>query len=558
MGGTAIESKNLEKIEFVLSCEINVTYKNQLGLGALYDFCEIFRTNRSEKMLYCLSLLLKKGCKDFSHDRFGQSAIKFLAEKGHLDGVKILVAFGDSIEALKWSENHKSAVFSDLNVLISNLHIFSDATADLYNRTPLVLFMHFRNVKEIRELFTDLNRDAINLKDIKNGLELMVQADKCDELQEILKFYPAGKEESYWLLMLSRKFKSSVCLDFFLDLNSSLTNEKTVSEKELIEEIKKVFKGVILNGGMGLKCAESYDSYEYDKIEDMLEEKKNWQNISFEELNMGRAGMGYFDSKGLLFHLPAYMICDLIGKLDSDLTEDFTWKKYNELTKKFLNFNYAQMKVLINYFEFCKGKRDFEKHQLKIDRLADDNDEIAVLISDLNKILNTKLSLSQKNFNGKWAVYYENGVKQYEAEYKDGKQNGKEISWYSNGSVESEHEYKNGITNGKSKSWYSNGALQSEGEYKDGEQINKFTSWYLNGSKRCENKFSDNYGNPNGKETSWYENGNKEAEIDYLGEIPNGKYLKWDENGKILIDQEYKDGVMIRDNLAHSRPDPKI
>ena len=103
------------------------------------------------------------------------------------------------------------------------------------------------------------------------------------------------------------------------------------------------------------------------------------------------------------------------------------------------------MNVLTNCFVFFKEREDFESFQLKdgldsIDKekteiislynkmFNSENDEITVLISNLKKILNTKLPLSQKNFTGKWNVWYENGVKQYESEYKDGKQHGIETS----------------------------------------------------------------------------------------------------------------------------------
>lgn len=567
---SAIESKNLIKIEFVLNYEINVIYKNQVGLGALYDFCSIFKTNRSEKMLKCLSLLLTKGCRDFNHNGFGETAIKFLANNGHLEAVKMLVEFGDSLEALNWSVNHKSVVFSDLQKLKSSLDLFSNSTVDQYERSPLILFIHFRNANDIKEIFNYLNMNDINLNDIKKGIELLIRADKCNELKEVLKYFPLDKVECHRLLMLSRKYKSPVSLDFLLDMNSSLTNEKILNEKELIEEIKKAFKEVKLNGGMGLKCAEAYDAYEYDKIDDMLEEEDDWQNISFEELEERRGGIRYFDSKGLLFHLPAYMICDLCGKLGSDLIENFTSEKYFELTKKFLNFNYDQMKVITNCFSFFQERANFESLQLKIgldsidkekskiislydEMFNTENDKITVLITNLNKILNTKLPLSQKKFTGIWNVWYENGVKQYESEYKDGKQNGKETSWYTNGAIESEHEYKDGVTNGKSRSWYSSGALKSEGEFNNGRRVNIYTLWYEGGAKQWEDVFNDKDGKPNGKTTAWYKNGNIEKEIGYFRDQPHGKYLKCDENGKILIDQDYKDGVMIKDNLASSK-----
>ena len=46
---------------------------------------------------------------------------------------------------------------------------------------------------------------------------------------------------------------------------------------------------------------------------------------------------------------------------------------------------------------------------------------------------------------GKWTVWYENGKKWYEGNYKDGKLDGKLIEWFQfNGEIKREENYKNG------------------------------------------------------------------------------------------------------------------
>jgi antitoxin component YwqK of YwqJK toxin-antitoxin module/ankyrin repeat protein len=553
---TAIKSKNLEIIEFILNYDFNVIYKNQIGLGAIYDFCSIFKTDRSDLMLQCLSSLLKKGCKDFNQNSYGERPIKFLAEYGHIDAVKLLVEFGDSIECLKWSENHKAVVFSDLTKLKENLNIFFDSTLDQNNRSPLTLFLHFRNATEIKELFNSVNLNDLNVGAINRGVELLVKADKINELKEVLSFFRTIKDNSRRLLKLSNDYHSTACLEFLLDLNPIFSMGKSLRKSELIEEIKNEFKEVKLNGGMGLNCAKSFDDYEYDKIDDMLEEEENWANISFDDLNDKSGGFRYFDSRGLLFHLPAYLVCELNYKFEQDLINYFVSEQFDRLVKKFSSFNYEQMRVTINCFEYFHqigGSIDSEITDLKTKLgvgLNFNKKNISDLISNLHKILNFKLPLSKKNYTGKLNVSYENGVKHYEIEYKDGKINGKEIFWYSNGVKETETEYKEDLLNGKTTSWYSSGTLKSESEFKNGKQINNSTTWYENGAKYWEDSFNDKNGNPKGKSTSWYKNGNKEKEVGYLGDLPHGKYLKWDEKGNVLIDQDYLNGKMIKDNLT--------
>ena len=50
----------------------------------------------------------------------------------------------------------------------------------------------------------------------------------------------------------------------------------------------------------------------------------------------------------------------------------------------------------------------------------------------------------EEPFTGKRLCHYENGQKELEGYYKDGKKDGKWIYWYENGQVKSEDYYKDG------------------------------------------------------------------------------------------------------------------
>ena len=54
-------------------------------------------------------------------------------------------------------------------------------------------------------------------------------------------------------------------------------------------------------------------------------------------------------------------------------------------------------------------------------------------------------------------LFHENGQKQSEGEYKNGKQNGHWIGWYANGQKSKEGGFKNGKQEGLWTSWYENG-----------------------------------------------------------------------------------------------------
>jgi len=59
----------------------------------------------------------------------------------------------------------------------------------------------------------------------------------------------------------------------------------------------------------------------------------------------------------------------------------------------------------------------------------------------------------------------------------------------------------------KSTRWYENGQKEFEGNYKDGKLDGKWTLWHENGQKSAEVNYKD--GKEDGKWTWWYENGQK-------------------------------------------------
>ena len=81
--------------------------------------------------------------------------------------------------------------------------------------------------------------------------------------------------------------------------------------------------------------------------------------------------------------------------------------------------------------------------------------------------------VEEKPFTGVWVDYYdyENGQKEYEGHYKDGKLNGLYVEWYEDGQKKCEEHYKNGKENGLCTWWYEDGQKECEGYYEDGVEV---------------------------------------------------------------------------------------
>lgn len=82
-----------------------------------------------------------------------------------------------------------------------------------------------------------------------------------------------------------------------------------------------------------------------------------------------------------------------------------------------------------------------------------------------------------KNFTGKWIVYYVNGHKSREINYKNGAYFGEFIAYYSNGSKAYVQHHTLDGTDGEYTGYYPSGAVSYRGQYKAGKRYGTWT-WY--------------------------------------------------------------------------------
>ena len=75
---------------------------------------------------------------------------------------------------------------------------------------------------------------------------------------------------------------------------------------------------------------------------------------------------------------------------------------------------------------------------------------------------------------------YENGQKQKEANYDEGKEHGFQIHWYENGQKELEANLKDGRLEGPYTHWFKNVQMMSKTNHVDGTEHGLQTYWYDN------------------------------------------------------------------------------
>ncbi len=100
-----------------------------------------------------------------------------------------------------------------------------------------------------------------------------------------------------------------------------------------------------------------------------------------------------------------------------------------------------------------------------------------------NDPLQDALDSNSSHHDGIMTVWYKNGKKYYEANYKDGKIDGLDIGWYENGQKMYEGNFRGDNLNVPYTSWYENGQKLSEDYYKDDKLVTVISQWKPNGEK---------------------------------------------------------------------------
>ena len=164
---------------------------------------------------------------------------------------------------------------------------------------------------------------------------------------------------------------------------------------------------------------------------------------------------------------------------------------------------------------------------------------------------NGQLSLEQIYANGvvtKETHWYESGkIKAEGSGRKYEEPDGKWTRWYENGNKEFEEHFKNGKRDGKWNRWYASGQMDTDWSHRDDKPSGKWTSWHENGQKSSEQLFIG--GVREGLYTTWYSNGQKRSEERFLYGKLDGDSTVWDENGQVTKEAIYEDGELIEEKI---------
>ncbi|TDG36426.1 hypothetical protein EZJ43_07865 [Pedobacter changchengzhani] len=86
-------------------------------------------------------------------------------------------------------------------------------------------------------------------------------------------------------------------------------------KEDLVTQIQLAFADVKLEDGIGLWQAQGIDDYASEEEIVTLrakDEKDNWKLLPYEDLSYCESSLSFFDAKGMRFHLPKFLIFDIL------------------------------------------------------------------------------------------------------------------------------------------------------------------------------------------------------------------------------------------------------
>jgi antitoxin component YwqK of YwqJK toxin-antitoxin module len=134
--------------------------------------------------------------------------------------------------------------------------------------------------------------------------------------------------------------------------------------------------------------------------------------------------------------------------------------------------------------------------------------------------------LTHDQYGRQAELYYENGYMV------------KQIDRSDSGKVRGICTYKNGIKDGSDILYYENGKKQQEIIYRDGK-ILKSILWYENGNLKQEMEYGGDINIKNGSEIHYYDDGQKQSESHTVNGKRSGTSFTWDRQGNITSQITY-------------------
>lgn len=228
---------------------------------------------------------------------------------------------------------------------------------------------------------------------------------------------------------------------------------------------------------------------------------------------------------------------------DDKILEAFEWGLCKELV---LNENYAES------LQFLK---DFEREKQRIADSKPTTKETFHSNGQLHQRINYQPKSDGGLVDGLYEKYYDSGVLEVKANYKDGKLDGSYEDYYDSGEIKVKANYKSEKLDGPYERYYKNGKLRIKTYYRNGNQDGLeeyYPESFINNDKLVRTTYK------NGVKDGLYEyicyNGQLKVRTTYKNGTRHGKIEQYYCNGQLDFKGTYIDGI-IQDGWQHFSED---
>ncbi|MEQ9186218.1 MAG: toxin-antitoxin system YwqK family antitoxin [Cryomorphaceae bacterium] len=152
--------------------------------------------------------------------------------------------------------------------------------------------------------------------------------------------------------------------------------------------------------------------------------------------------------------------------------------------------------------------------------------------------------------------FHKNGTLMGEGKYHNAQKHG-EWRFYDNQTILSSIEhYEHGKLTGVVKVYHLNGKIAAEIPYEDGRKNGPFKEYTTSGKVLREGTYRDN--TYDGDFKQYYDNGSIYREGKYVAAVKDGLWVEYDEDGRVMIQQVYDDGELIKEQIEKGYKKEKL
>lgn len=245
--GLAVQSGNIDKIQFLLDAGADINYQRPDGYNVLIDAMHGRDISQDKNLLPILNLLISKGASVTGISSYGESALMVASSIGRFDAVRVLLAAGADYNQLEWTELMHAIALGTLEDVKALLNKNPDMEArDSWNRTHWLLSLQVGELSKAKLLLSSGANRSDRGHCGKPPLTFAIENNHIEILQWLIaeKFdIEATDEFDITPLMVAVERSATNCVKILLEAGANVSkvdncNSKAITRVSNLEILK--------------------------------------------------------------------------------------------------------------------------------------------------------------------------------------------------------------------------------------------------------------------------------------------------------------------------------